>query len=276
MVSEILDFLNNELFYGPFFILAKAIWQWCMALCTGMLTQTPERFSASAWEFTTETLYPWALGLGITLVNIFFLIGICRAASNLKENITLEICVESFIKLVVLNVLFYMGLYLIQTIFEMSAALSGQVMSFEEMNFYTSDSDVGSHLFWWLFGFAYFIVAVVCAIMILLTLYGRYIKLYVLIILFPFAMPALVGGKGVDSAAFAWIKTFLSNVLEIVVIALVMSITSRLIGGIPEPTLPAVEWFDGASQALHSIASMVLMTGAVKGAGSLLNRAFNL
>lgn len=41
-------------------------------------TTTPERFSSSAWDFTTQTLYPWALGIGITLTNIFLLIGICH------------------------------------------------------------------------------------------------------------------------------------------------------------------------------------------------------
>lgn len=110
MLDEILDFLSNDLFYGPFFVLAKSIWQWAMGICTGLLTTTPERFSSSAWDFTTQTLYPWALGIGITLTNIFLLIGICRIASNLKENITLELFVELMIRVVALNVALQLGL----------------------------------------------------------------------------------------------------------------------------------------------------------------------
>ena len=232
MLDEILDFLSNDLFYGPFFVLAKSIWQWAMGICTGLLTTTPERFSSSAWDFTTQTLYPWALGIGITLTNIFLLIGICRIASNLKENITLELFVELMIRVVALNVALQLGLTVIRTIFEMTAALAGQVMNFEDMNFYTSNSDIGSHLFWWLFGFGYFLVALICAIMIILTIYGRYIKLYVLIVLYPLGMSTIAGGRGIDMTAHAWIKTFLSNTLEIVIIALVMSIASRLIGSV--------------------------------------------
>ena len=36
MLDEILDFLSNDLFYGPFFVLAKSIWQWAMGICTGL------------------------------------------------------------------------------------------------------------------------------------------------------------------------------------------------------------------------------------------------
>ena len=162
-------------------------------------------------------------------MNLFFIIGFCRAVSNFKENITLELCVESMIRLVVLNVLLQKGIDLITTIFDIAAVMSTDVMRMEQLSFFTSDADMGAHLFWWMFGMLYFLVILVCSIMIVLTLYGRYIKLYVLVVFFPFAMTPLAAGRGVDATTYAWIKTFLSNVMEIVVIALVMSIASMLI-----------------------------------------------
>lgn len=247
-----------------------------MRLCTGIITQTPEAFSSGTWEYVTETLYPWALGIGIVCVNLFFMIGFCRVFTNLKENITLELCIESMIRLVAVNMLLQVGLPIIKSFFTMASQLAGQVLDFEPMEFYTSDIDLGAHLFWWLFGFGYFIVAVVCAVMIFLTLYGRYIKLYLLIIFYPIAVPTVAGGRGIDTSAQAWLKNFLSNVFEIVVIALVMGISGRIISGIELPEA-GVSWaFDGFVQALHSLLYMVLMTSSVKGASSFLNKTFGL
>ena len=271
-VSELL----SDMFMGPFFVAAKWIWNWCMGLCTGVMTKSPQTFSAETWEFVKETLYPWSLAIGVACLNLFFIIGFLKAASNLKENITLEMSVEAMIRLVAVNALLQAGLKLISTFFTMASALAGQVAGFQQPEFFTSDHDIGANLFWWLFGFGYFLVAVVCAILIFLTLYGRYIKLYMLLITYPIAMPTIVAGRGVDSTAYAWLKTFLSNVFEIVAIALTMSIAGRLISGITLPDAGFASNFDGFKQGMHSIIYMILMATSVKGTPAFINKAFNL
>lgn len=275
MPEYITDFIG-ELFYGPFFLIARWFWDSMMELCTGIMTTPPYLFSVDTWRYVTYVLYPWALGIGVVCLNLFFMIGFFRALSNLKENITLELCVEAMIRLVAVNALLQAGLTFIKTFFRMAALLTGQVMDFSAPNFFTGDNDIGSHLFWWLFGFGYFLVAIVCAILIFLTLYGRYIKLYLLIVFYPLAIPTIAGGRGVDASAYAWLKTFLSNVFEVVAIAMVMSITGRLVGGITLPEISVLEYFDGFAQAMHSILYMILMAVTVKGTSSFLNRTFNL
>ncbi len=275
MPEYVMDYFD-ELFYGPFFQGAKWIWMWVMQLSTGLMSESPDVFSRDTWEFVTGTLYPWALGIGVVCMNVFFMIGFLRSVSNLKENLTLEMCVEAMVRLVAVNLLLQTGLTFIRTFFQMAAALAGQVASFAAPEFYVNDNDLGAHLFWWLFGFGYFIVAVVCAAMIFLTLYGRYIKLYLLIVFYPLAVPAVSGGRGMDGAATAWLKTFLSNTFEIVAIALVMSITGRLIGGINLPEETFAQNFDGFAQAMQSVLYMILMATMVKGVGPFLNKTFNL
>lgn len=275
MPEYVLDYFD-EMFYGPFFQAAKWIWVWIMQLSTGMISESPDVFSADTWKFVTETIYPWALGIGVVCLNLFFMIGFLRSISNLKENLTLEMCVEVMIRLVAVNLLLQTGLTFIRTFFQMAAALAGQVISFDAPDFYVNDNDIGAHLFWWLFGFGYFIIAVVCAVMIFITLYGRYIKLYLLVVFYPLAMPAIAGGRGPDASAVAWVKTFLSNVFEVVAIALVMSIIGRLIGGINLPEETFAQNFDGFAQAMQSVLYMILMTVMVKSVGSFLNKTFNL
>ena len=101
--------LLKEMFYGPFYQLAKVVWDWCIGLSTGVISQDPQHFSPATWKFVTETLYPWAMGIGLSMMNVFFICVFLKAASNLKENITLELCIEGMIRLVALNVLMLDG-----------------------------------------------------------------------------------------------------------------------------------------------------------------------
>ena len=275
-MDEVLSFVEG-LFRAPFFTLAKWVWDWIIGLCTGVVTTSPQDFSHQTWAFVENTLYPWTVGIGASLLSLFFIIGFLKAAMNLKENLTMELCVEALMRLVVVNVVMQSGIYVIRTMFTMAAKLGGAVLSFESPQFFTSDQDVGSQLFWWLFGFGYFLVALVCAVMIFLTLYGRYIKLYLLVLFFPFAVPPLLGGRGIDGTTYAWVKTFLSNTFEIVAIAAVMSVTGMLISEVSLPTPDGIaELFDGFVQAIHSMIYMILMTSSVKGVSALMNKAFNL
>lgn len=279
MTDVIRDYIANllsDLFYGPFFRAAEWIWNWCMGLCTGIITQSPEAFSSDTWNYVTQTLYPWALGIGVACVNLFFMIGFCRAFMNIKENLTLELFIEAMIRLVAVNALLQVGLPMIRTFFTMSGLLAGQALDFQTPSFYTSDIDLGAHLFWWLFGFGYFLVAFVCAVKIVLTLYGRYIKLYLLVIFYPIALPAILGGRGIENSAYAWVRSFLSNVFEIVTIALVMGIGGRLISRVGVPASGISGFFDGFEQAVNSLIHMVLMTASVSSAASFMNKTFGL
>lgn len=269
--------MSDWLSISPFFAISDAIWNALMSACTGLMTTTPQMFSEETWQYVRSELYPWALSIGVASLNLFFIMGFFKSASNLKENITMELLVEALLKLVVLNVLLVNGLKIITTLFDMASALAGNVMMMETPAFFTGDVDVGSRLFFFLFGFLYFIVAMVCGFLILITLYGRYIKLYLLIVFFPIAMPTLVGGRGVESTSYAWMKSFLSNVFEIVTVALVMGIAGRIVSGITPFTDSAfAETFDGFAQALNSIIYMILMAVSVKGAASFMNKTFNL
>ena len=63
--------LLKEMFYGPFYQLAKVVWDWCIGLSTGVISQDPQHFSPATWKFVTETLYPWAMGIGLSMMNVF-------------------------------------------------------------------------------------------------------------------------------------------------------------------------------------------------------------
>ncbi|MEF2947125.1 MAG: hypothetical protein U0O23_04750, partial [Mediterraneibacter gnavus] len=179
-------------------------------------------------------------------------------------------------RLVALNVLMQMGMKLMKTLFSMAALMGGMVLDFQAPDFFTGEVDAGSVLFWWFMGFLYFFVALICGMLIFLTLFSRYVKLYLLTVTFPLAMPSMVSGRGIDETAKSWVRSFLGNAFEIVVIALVMSISGRIIGGMDLQGDSFADFFDGFGQALTSSIYMIGMAVSVRGARSFMKETFHL
>ena len=267
-------------FFGGFSIgLANTIWKAAMALIGGLLGTPPQDFSPDAWNFVERTLYPWSLSIGVSLLNLFFLIAICRAVSDLHHNITLEMTIEAFIKIVVANVIFLNLFLLMRLILSIAAAMVGEVYTMQSADLIVDEMDIGSTLFYLLFGIFFVLVAIVCSFLLLLTVYSRYIKIYLLIVLAPFALPALIGGRETERTFYAWLKTFLLNTFEIVAIALTMAISFKIINAgvsVFEGSGLVGEAVDGFWDALNALFTMIFMTASVKGVNSLLAKALAL
>lgn len=270
-------FIQSFLTGGPFYALGMQFWNLIMLLTGNLMATTPQAFSSEAWSFVENTLYPWMLGLGVSLMNIFFFIGIFRSCSNLRQNITLEMIVETFVRLVLCNAFMMSGLSLIKIFFNISASLSSGLVSGNNLNFAQEEIDIGSTIFYMIFGIAFLVISLVCGVMVFLVIYGRYVQLYLLVIVMPLALGTAVGGQGISQTASAWIKTFLAKCFEIFIIALDIAIVSRLVSNIDFGNLSGIaDLVDGAWQALQNIMLMVIVTASVKGADSFMRRAFSL
>ena len=160
-----------------------------------------------------------------------------------------------------------------------SSAMAKEVFTIDAPDLKVEDMDIGSALFYQLFGLLFILAAIVCSFLMLWTVYSRYIKLYLLMILAPFAMSALVGGQEIERSFYAWMRTFLLNAFEIVVIALTMVISFKLIGaGISlfDGKNIVTSMVDGFWDALNSLFTMILVTAAVKGSNAFLSKAMGL
>ena len=122
------------------------------------------------------------------------------------------------------------------------------------------------------------VVAIVCSFIILLTVYGRYLKLYLTTVFAPIALSTWAGGRGLERTAYSWIRIFLTNVFEIVVIVFVMTLAGKMISSIDFGTFPSgiLSFGDGFLSVLQSMFTMIMMTTAVKGAQSQLQKSFGL
>lgn len=272
---DLLDSLG--FFRNIFYDFGINVWNFVLALIGMTAAQTPQSFSVLTWRYIVYELWPITAGLGATLLNLSFCIGYMRQASNLKQDYTAEIFVESAIKVVAGNYLLLNGLNLMKLFFEMASSLSRSLLG-TTITFAQDNNDIGSAIFYFLFGVIFFAVCLVCSGMVFLTVYGRYLQLYLLVGTAPLAFGTLPGGTGMAQTAFAWIRTFLAKTFEIVLIIIAVILASKMCNAIDFSSLYGLvpENFDGAVQALQNMATMILLTATVKGMDVFMRRTFAL
>lgn len=261
---------------GLFYNLGIHIWNWALSMIGLVASTTPQNFSSEAWSYITTTVLDFSMGIAASLLNIFFYIGIIRMSTNLKEAFTLEVLVDIIIKMLLGNLLILYGLDFITILFDV-ASISADAFLLEVITFKQADVDAGSIMFNFVFGIIFMSVCLVCAFMIFMTLYNRYLWLYMLVAVYPFAFSTLPAGRGVNGSASAWMRTFISKTFEIVVIAIAVSIASKMCNAIDFGQLGvSFAELDGALQTIQSMATMIVLTGAVKGTDLFMRRSFGL
>ncbi len=275
MPNWIMDFFSTGSMYSG----ADAIWKWCMVLVTLLMGQEPSAISPGAWAFITDTVYPWFLSIGVTLLNLFFMVGYIRQATNLRENMSLEIFVEQIIKVIVANILMVNCITWIQDMIRGAGIMAGAIAISGPPTIFGSEVDIGAVIAYVLFGLIYIVISAACGIIILVEVLVRFLSLYMLTAVAPVAFSTLAGGRGIENSAFAWIKSFFNTTFQIVVIAMILRIGTLMISSnvISEGMLADVGgWFNGFSDVLLSMVTMIFMTTAIKGSDAFLRRALDL
>ena len=106
---------------GLFYNLGIHIWNWALSIIGLVASTTPQNFSSEAWVYVTTTVLDFSMGVAAALLNIFYLVGIIRLSTNLKEAFTLEVFVDNIIKMLLGNLLILYGIDLIIILFDIAA-----------------------------------------------------------------------------------------------------------------------------------------------------------
>lgn len=267
-------------------------WNWCM-MVTYQLMGYPFDFEENYLDqfmgnlssffggtplFSIQDIYEWFLSAGLVLLNLFCLIGFCRQASRLRENITTEMWIELFIKAIVGNALMLFGLPILQSLLGVASTTSSIFLDTSEIQIVPDNIDIGAVLAYILIGILFVLASIVCGIMIVITVLSRIINIYILTCVMPVAGATLAGGGELERTAGAWLKTFLSYCFEVVIIALVFRLGGYFNAILQDWAIgtDGNGWFDGFLSVIASAVYMIFLTVSVKNAGGLLRKAFDL
>lgn len=271
----------KEFLHNPFVKIGQILWNATMDQVAVLMGQDPATVAnGAAWTYMLNNIWPICMMIGVSLLTVLFLVSLIRQVSDLRNNMTLEIFMMQFIKLLLAIYLFTHMLDLIQTVLGMVVSIVGDngLLVIPEVDI---ADDVKISLLMTVLDIAYLVIAAVCSFMILFAVYRRFLNLYLIIALCPIAVSTIAGDRGVTGTAIAWLKQFLGCAFEIVVIAFALGIGSAMLNnGFVAGFTSGIGLVDsitsGFNAEIEGMFTMTIMTGTVKGAESLLRKTMNL
>lgn len=279
-MSEIMNVLE-QLFMSTFTFSysANVIWKACLSLVLAMFNMTPMDIGeGNVWNKLISNIYPLFSALGGSLLLTFLFVAFLKEISDFRKSITLELLVTYGVKIILGEFLLMNIITIVKEFFVIAATLSVTTFVDFQYGFVTPSepqfSDFLGYFFW---GIIYVVVALICGITIIFTVYKRFLNLYLLVIMAPIALSTITGDRGISQSAAAWVKAFLASTFEIVVTALALVISGWMISAgvivfsALEGTLAG--WTIGY---LEGAMTMAITAATVKSSEGLLKRAYAL
>lgn len=196
-----------------------------------LVTQTPETFKGGTIWNVIETIYGGMQAVGLALLVLFFVIGVMKTCGSFTEIRRPEHAIKLFLRFAIAKALVTYGMDLMLAIFKISQGMVSKVMTMANITNSTnttlptsmidtieSVSFLKSVPLWAVTIIGGLIVTVLSFIMIM-TVYGRFFKLYLYTALAPVPLSTFAG-EPTQNIGKSFLKSYAAVCLEGVIIIL--------------------------------------------------------
>ena len=273
--QQILDLL--EMVFG--------FWNNQISLVFALLGQSPVSFKSGGPWGVIQNLEPIFVGVGSSLVVLFFVIGFCSESVDVKEDMRFEVILRMLMRIGIAEWLVANNVTIMKASFT-SAGNLVKLVGAGEMAELTIDSGqaeiiknlgFGSSLVMLILASILSIVIIVCGFFLIYTVYFRFLKILILVPFGAIAFSTVSGNRMVSHTAVSYAKYFLSIVFEAVTMALAIVVCNALISaGLPSFTGEYADWTQTLIYLCEMTFTIALTVGTVKGAQNLTSRALGL
>ena len=267
---------------------AFATWNDKLAEMWSLLTESPQAFKGGTIWNTIVSINGGLQAVGYGLLVLFFAISLFRSAASFRDFQRPEYAVKHLIFFVAAKVAITYGMDLMTSIFEICAGIiataAGSVggLAGASVTLPTeiaeAVADVG---FWasiplWLVTLLGSLFITVLAFIMILTVYGRFFKIYMYAALSPVAL-ASFAGDSTSSFGKAFLKSYIAVCMEGAVIVLACIIFSAFASSgtpvvDPDASVVTQVW----SYVGEVIFNMLVLVGLVKAADRIAKEMFGL
>lgn len=273
--------------------LGGAAWASAGEVVKTYISQNPAGGSIAGWG-TVSALYVSFEGIAVSLVILFFLLGWCRESIDIRTSFTLENMFRFFIRFILACQAIVNGLALIRDLLGLIAALAAGI-STPIVKVASSGTFTGTMedlegaeclvpgLLFFLGGIIGAAVVLVCAFKIMLTVFSRFFRIFVIVPFAPIAFSTFAGGQGLSQTGVAWIKAFMGYLLEIIVIAVALQLSVEIFGSVTffgGQIESGNGWNGNTVEALlavcESVAPILATTSCVTGAEGIIRKCLGL
>lgn len=265
----IIDNLNNAL----------ATWNGKLTEIWTLVSQSPEEFKGgSIWAVVVD-IHEALQAVGYGLLILFFAMGVFKSAASFRELRRPEQALRLFIRFIATKTVITYGMELMNTIFTICGGIVGtiaQSMGSLTQTAATLPTEIVDaveavsfleSIPLWLVSFLGSLFITVLSFVMILTVYGRFFRLYLFTALAPIPLSAF-GGEVTAQTGRAFLKSYVGACLEGAVIVLACLIYSAFLSsgstGLPNTgdTAVTMVW----AYLGETVFNMLVLVGLVKGA----------
>ncbi len=262
-----------------------AFWNNQVSLVFAMLGQSPVHFKGGGPWSVIQGINPIFVGVGSSLVVLFFVIGFCSESVDVKEEMRFEVMLRMFIRLAlaewfVANCVTIMKAFFTSIGNWVSALNVGSASTLSinrEQAEIIKNLGFGEGLIMLILATLLSIIIIICGFFLLYTVYFRFLRLLVIVPMGAIAFSTMGGNRNVSHTALTYSKHFLCVCFEAVAMALAILVCNAFINaGLPAFTGNYADWTKTLIYLCEMTFAVALTVGSVKGAQTLTSRAFGL
>lgn len=271
----IVDNINN----------AFGTWNAKLAELWTLVSMSPQAFKGGAIWAIMQGIHSAMMAIGYGLLILFFAIGLCKNTANFHDLKRPEAAIGYFIRFVAAKTLVGYSMTIMLKVFEVcngivsqaAGSLGGinQAMVTLPAQIATAINSVGflASIPLWLVTILGSLFITVLSFVMILTVYGRFFRLYMYTALAPIPLSTFAGDS-TQSVGISFIKTYIGVCLEGAVIVLACIIYSGFVStpSVSTGTATNIVW----SYLAETIFNMLVLVGLIKGSDRVIHEMMGL
>ena len=260
-------------------------WNNQVGLVFALLGQSPVTFKGGGpWQIV-ESIEPIFVGVGSSLVVLFFVIGFCSESVDVREEMRFEVILRMLIRLGLAEWFVANNVTIMKAFFSMVGNLVNALSEgqYKTLTIESTQAEViknlgfGESLIMLILAALLSIIIIICGFFMIYTVYFRFLRLLIIVPMGSIAFSTMGGNRTVNHTVSAYCKYFLSVTFEAVTMALAIIVCNAFINaGLPTFTSSYADWAKTLIYLCEMTFTIALTVGSVKGAQSLTSKAFGL
>ena len=260
-------------------------WNNQIKLVFSLLGTTPDMFKmGSPWN-VIQGIEPIFVGVGSSLVVLFFVIGFCSESVDIKEEMRFEVILRMLMRIGIAEWLVANNVTIMKAFFKtianlvnaMSAGTIKELKISSEQANVIKDLGFGESLIMLILTAVLSLIIIICGFFIIYTVYFRFLKILIIVPIGSLACATLAGNRTVSHSFITYCKYFFSVTMEAVTMALAIIACNAVVNaGLPSFTGNYTDWAKTLIYLCELTFTVAMTVGSVKGAQSLTSKALGL
>ena len=250
-------------------------WNSKLAEIWSLVTTTPETFKGGAIWNVIKSIYNSMQGIGLGLLVLFFLVGMIKTCGSFDEVKRPEQVFKLFIRFVLAKIVVTYGMTLMLDVFKITQGITSKIISTANITF-SSKSTLPNSIITAIESCGFFesiplwavtliggLVVTVLSFIMIMTVYGRFFKLYLYTALAPIPLSSFAG-EPTSNIGKSFLKSYTAVCLEGAIIVLSCIIFSLFASSPPVVNSSAAVVTQVWKYIGELIFNMLVLVGTIK------------